>query len=177
MPRRRNTRPQNNKIRNLQSKPNLLFLGTCFYRHIGTSPINDTAVHRDLVYLRQKAQENLQKHIHEVVPEEYQKCMVGMKRNLKETLAIAETVSDPKIKLQVRAIAVDCYKYIMEMTTGGVIVTDTIKYVQGQMEHLNAAEKKLLQDIKDKKEDKEKRKISSSRKLTIQYFEAPYLKL
>ena len=30
---------------------------------------------------------------------EYQKCMVGMKRNLKQTLEIAETVSDPKIKL------------------------------------------------------------------------------
>jgi predicted transcriptional regulator len=41
--------------------------------------VNDTAVHRDLVYLRQQAQENLQRHIHEVVPAEYQKCMVGMK--------------------------------------------------------------------------------------------------
>jgi predicted transcriptional regulator len=31
--------------------------------------INDTAVHRDLVYLRHQAQENLQHHIHETVPE------------------------------------------------------------------------------------------------------------
>jgi hypothetical protein len=30
--------------------------------------INDTAVHRDLVYLRHQAQENLQHHIHETVP-------------------------------------------------------------------------------------------------------------
>jgi hypothetical protein len=51
-----------------------------------------------VAYLRQQSQENLQKHINEVVPEEYQKCMVGMKRNLKETLAIAETASDPKTK-------------------------------------------------------------------------------
>jgi hypothetical protein len=29
---------------------------------------------------------------------------------------------------------------------GGIIVTDAIKY-QGQMEHLNITEKKLLQDI------------------------------
>ena len=50
--------------------------------------VSDTAVHRDLVYLRKQAQENLQKHIHEVVSEEYQKCMIGMKRNLKETLEI-----------------------------------------------------------------------------------------
>ena len=58
--------------------------------------VSDSAVHRDLVYLRKQAQENLQKHIHEVVPEEYQKCMIGMKRNLKETLEIANIVTDPR---------------------------------------------------------------------------------
>jgi hypothetical protein len=76
--------------------------------------------------------------------------MTGMKRNLKEILEIAQTTSDPKTKLQARAIAVDCYKYIMEMTTGGVIITDAIKYVQGQMNHLNNQEKKILKDIKEK---------------------------
>ena len=38
----------------------------------------------------------------------------------------------------------------MDLTTGGVIVTDAIKYVQGRMDHLNTTEKKLLQDIKQK---------------------------
>jgi hypothetical protein len=44
------------------------------------------AINRDIQFLRQQAKENLQHHIHEVVPEEYQKCMVGIKRNLKQTL-------------------------------------------------------------------------------------------
>jgi hypothetical protein len=109
-------------------------------------------VNNDLAYLRKQAQENLQKHIHEVVPEEYQKCMVGMKRNLKQTLEIAETAADPKTKLQARAIANDCYKYIMDLTTNGVVITDAIKYVQGKMDHLNKTEKALLQDIKQKEE-------------------------
>jgi transposase len=115
-----------------------------------TIRVSDTTVHRDLVYLREQAQENLQRHIHETVPEEYQKCMVGMKRNLKQTLEIAETAADPKIKLQARAIANDCYKYIMDLTTNGVVITDAIKYVQGKMDHLNKTEKALLQDIKEK---------------------------
>ena len=34
------------------------------------------AVNRDIPFLRQQAQENLQKHIHETVPEEYQKYMI-----------------------------------------------------------------------------------------------------
>jgi hypothetical protein len=38
----------------------------------------------------------------------------------------------------------------MELTTGGVIITDAIKYVQGQMNHLNNQEKKILKDIKEK---------------------------
>ena len=61
-------------------------------------------VSNDLTYLRKQAQDNLQYHIHEVVPEYYQKCLWGMKRNLKQTLEIAETASDPRIKLEARRI-------------------------------------------------------------------------
>ena len=50
----------------------------------------------------------------------------------------------------------------MDLTTGGVIVTDAIKYVQGRMDHLNTTEKKLLQDVKQKM-DKEKKRISNSK--------------
>ena len=98
--------------------------------------VSDSAVHRDLVVLRRQARESLQKHIHEVVPEEYQKCMVGMKRNLKQTLEIAETTTNPRTKLQARAIANDCYKYIMDLTTNGVVITDAIKFVQTNKEKL-----------------------------------------
>ena len=69
-----------------------------------------------------------------------------MKRNLKQTLEIAETVADPKTKLQARAIANDCYKYIMDLTTNGIIVTDAFKYVQTKTDNLNASEKKPLHD-------------------------------
>jgi hypothetical protein len=71
---------------------------------------------------------------------------------LKQTLDIAETAADPKTKLQARAIANDCYKYIMDITTNGVVITDAIKYVQGKMDHLNKTEKALLQGIKRKEE-------------------------
>jgi hypothetical protein len=54
----------------------------------------------------------------------------------------------------------------MDLTTGGVIVTDAIKYVQGRMDHLNTTEKKLLQDVKQKdgqveEEDIEQQKTSN----------------
>lgn len=52
--------------------------------------ISKGTVSNDLTYLRKQAQDNLQHHIHEVVPEYYQKCLWGMKRTLKQTLEIAE---------------------------------------------------------------------------------------
>ena len=98
--------------------------------------LDAAAVNRDIQFLRQQAQDNLQKHIHEVVPEEYQKCMVGMKSNLKETLEIANTVTDPRVKLQARAIANDCYKFILDMTTNAGIVSDALKYVTQKQNRL-----------------------------------------
>ena len=117
--------------------------------------VTQSTINKDLAYLRNQALENLQHHIHEKIPEEYQRCMIGMKLKLKETLEIAESTSDPKVKLQDRAIANDCYKYIMDLTTNGVVITDALKYVQGKLDNLNNQEKKLLQDIKEEKEDTE----------------------
>ena len=84
---------------------------------------------------------------------EYERCVTGMKGNLKHVLEIGGSSADPKTILKARDIANDCYKHIMDLTTNGVVVTDAIKYVQGKMDHLNKVEKKILQDIKEDKEE------------------------
>ena len=112
--------------------------------------VSDSAVHRDLVVLRRQARESLQKHIHEVVPEEYQKCMVGMKRNLKQTLEIAETTTDPRTKLQARAIVSDCYKFILDMSTNAGIISDALKYVTQKTEHLNTLQQQQQQKLDER---------------------------
>jgi hypothetical protein len=103
--------------------------------------ITKSVVNRDVLFLRRQAREILQYHIHDRIPEEYQNCMTGVKRNLRQTLEIAESTSDPRTKLQARAIANDCYKYIMDLTTGGVIITDAIKFVQTNKEELTMSTK------------------------------------
>ena len=110
--------------------------------------VDPAAVNRDIMFLRQKAQDNLQKHIHEVVPMEYEKCMAGMKTNLKETLEIANTVTDPRVKLQARAIANDCYKFILDMSTNAGIVSDALKYVTQKTEQVNT-----LQNLDERVEE------------------------
>jgi hypothetical protein len=76
---------------------------------------------------------------------------------LQLTWEIAEKPTNDKIKLQAFAQLNEGYKYKMDLTTNGVVITDAIKYVQGQIDHLNKSEKLLLQDIKQK-EDIEKQK-------------------
>jgi hypothetical protein len=63
--------------------------------------------------------------------------MVGMKRNLKQVLEIAETAADAKVKLQARATANDCYKYIMELCTNAGIVSDALKFVNQSERKIN----------------------------------------
>jgi hypothetical protein len=52
-------------------------------------------------------------------------------------------------RLQALALINDSYKYLTDLTTNGVVITDAIKYVQGQMDYLNKSDRALLQDIKD----------------------------
>jgi len=65
--------------------------------------------------------------------------MVGMKRNLRQTLEIRDNASDPKVKLQAVAIANDCYKFILDMSTNAGIVSDALKYVTQKTEQINTA--------------------------------------
>jgi hypothetical protein len=91
--------------------------------------VDDGTIGRDLSYLRKQARESLLTHINEVIPMQYQRCMVGMQSNLKEVLEIAQTTADPRVKLQARAIVNDCYKIIMDLVTNHGVITDAMKMV------------------------------------------------
>ena len=127
--------------------------------------IDQSTVSRDVQYLRLNAQANLQKHIQQKLPEEYQRCLTGMNQVLKLSWQIANnntkqngqdhndnsntvTTGDDRTKLQALSLINDCYKYIMDLTTNGVVITDAIKFVQTNKE-------KLLSTKEDDKESKE----------------------
>ena len=64
-----------------------------------------------------------------------------MKRNLKHVLEIGQAASDPKIKLEARRIANDCYRYIMDLCTNAGIVSDALKYVTHKKEQIDKLQK------------------------------------
>jgi CRISPR/Cas system-associated exonuclease Cas4 (RecB family) len=117
--------------------------------------VSQSTVSRNIVYLRQQDRENLQKHIQERLPQEYENCMTGINRVLQLTWEIAEKPTDDKTKLQAFAQLNEGYKFKMDLTTNGVVIKDAVKYVPGQMDHLNRTEKALPQDIKENKQQEE----------------------
>ena len=79
--------------------------------------------------------------------------MTGINRILMLTWEIAEKPTEDKTKLQAFAQLNEGYKFKMDLTTNGVVVTDAIKYVQSKMDHLNETEKEPLQDVKRSKKE------------------------
>jgi hypothetical protein len=59
-------------------------------------------------------------------------------------------MTDDKTRIQALALANDCYKYIMDLTTNGVVITDAIKFVQTNKE-------KLTMSTKEEDDSKESR--------------------
>ena len=46
------------------------------------------------------------------------------------------TTGDDRTRLQALSLINDCYKYIMDLTTNGVVITDAIKFIQTNKEKL-----------------------------------------
>src|SRR5215207_8198547 len=129
---------QNNKIEWRRSKVReLLVKGYNHYEIATTLQIPRPTITKDIQYLRQLDRENLQTHIQERLPQEYENCMAGINRVLQLTWEIAEKPTDDKIKLQAFAQLNEGYKYKMDLTTNGVVITDAIKYVTQKREQIN----------------------------------------
>jgi hypothetical protein len=120
--------------------------------------VGKTTVHKDLAYLSRQAKENIKTHIQDKLPEEYQKCMVGINQVLNISWSIVnKSVVDDKTRLQALALINDCNKYKMDLTTNGVVITDAIKFVQANKERLMSVkeEDKESQEPDYKEEDKD----------------------
>jgi IS30 family transposase len=158
---------QNNKKEWRRSKVRELLVKGCnHYEIANTLQIPRPTITKDIQYLRQQDRENLQSHVQERLPQEYENCMTGINRVLQLTWEIAEKPTDDKTRLQAFAQLNEGYKFKMDLTTNGVVVTDAIKYVQGQMDHLIKTEKALLQDIKQREDKTEPEEVIEQQKTT-----------
>ena len=73
---------------------------------------------------------------------------------VEQTLEIGETASDPKIKIEAKRIANECYRYIMDLCTNGGIVNEALKFVTQKQEQINTLQK-IDERIEAREEQKE----------------------
>lgn len=76
-------------------------------------------VNRDLSYLRQQAKSNIRRYIDERLPEEYEKCLVGLTAILREAWSTSQQTEDRREKIQALSLAKECYSMILNR-----IITD-----------------------------------------------------
>src|SRR3954462_6961224 len=91
--------------------------------------ISQPTVNRDLSYLRQQAKTNIKRYIDERLPEEYEKCLVGLIAILREAWNTSQHTEDRREKIQALSLAKECYSMKLDLLTNATVVDDAIRFV------------------------------------------------
>jgi predicted transcriptional regulator len=119
---------------------------------VKTLQVSQPSVNRNLFYLAKHAQEHLKTHIQHTLPLGYRRCMNGINQVLKQAWQVSQSSEVKKEeRLAALSLANNCYKFILDLTTNGVVITDAIKFVQTNKEKLTMSSK----EEDDGKEPKE----------------------
>ena len=86
-------------------------------------------INRDISYLRNQAKTNIKKYIDERLPEEYEKCLVGLNAITREAWNTAQNTEDKREKIQALSLAKECYSMKLDLLTNATVVDDAIRLV------------------------------------------------
>jgi predicted transcriptional regulator len=96
--------------------------------------ISQPTINRDIIYLRQQAKDNIKKYIDERLPEEYEKCLVGLTAITKEAWNTAHDTDDKREKIQALSLAKECYSMKLDLLTNATVVDGAIRFVSQKSE-------------------------------------------
>jgi hypothetical protein len=91
--------------------------------------VSNGTVGYDQIFLRQKAKENIKKYIDERLPEEYEKCLIGLTAILKEAWTTSYRTEDKREKIQALSLAKESYSMKLELLTNATVVDYAIRFV------------------------------------------------
>jgi hypothetical protein len=91
--------------------------------------LDKSIISRDVAYLRQQSKDNIRKYIDERLPEEYEKCLVGLTAILREAWITSQHTEDKREKIQALSLAKDCYSMKLDLLTNATVVDDAIRFI------------------------------------------------
>jgi Trp operon repressor len=97
-------------------------------------------VNRDISYLRNQSKDNIKRYVDERLPEEYEKCLVGLTAITKEAWNTSQHTEDRREKIQALSLAKECYSMKLDLLTNATVVDDAIRFVsQKSKENLKSS--------------------------------------
>ena len=84
--------------------------------------MSQPTINRDIAYLRQQAKSNIKRYIDERLPEEYEKCLVGLNMIKKEAWTVAQNAKDNKEKIQALSLVKECHSMELDLFTNATVV-------------------------------------------------------
>src|ERR671930_135939 len=81
-------------------------------------------VNRDISYLRNQTKANIKRYVDERLPEEYEKCLVGLNAITREAWNTAQNTEDKREKIQALSLAKECYSMKLDLLTNATVVDD-----------------------------------------------------
>src|SRR5919205_645091 len=111
--------------------------------------ISQSTINTDITYLIQQAKSNIKRYIDERLPEEYEKCLVGLNAITKEAWNTAQSAEDKKEKIHALSLAKECYSMKLDLLTNATVVDDAIRFVSTRSNGKLEASSKSNQDEKE----------------------------
>ena len=97
-----------------------------------TLHISEATICKDLEYLKEQSKENIKKYVDEKLPNEYEKCLVGLTSILKEAWNTAQDAEDKREKIQALSLSKECYSMKLDLLTNATVVDDAIRFVASE---------------------------------------------
>src|ERR671933_1608962 len=119
-----------------------------------TLQVSESTISRDLDYLKTQSRHNIKRYVDETLPEEYEKCLVGLNAITKEAWNTAANTEDKREKIQALSLAKECYSMKLDLLTNATVVDDAIRFIAGKStDNINSSSGSNNED--DKEELKE----------------------
>jgi hypothetical protein len=91
--------------------------------------VDRSIISRDIAHIRQQSKDNIRKYIDERLPEEYEKCLVGLTAILRKAWNTSQHTEDRREKIQALSLAKECYSMKLDLLTNATVVEDAIRLV------------------------------------------------
>jgi predicted transcriptional regulator len=95
----------------------LLVKGYNHYEIASILQVSRPTITRDVRYLSECAKQNVKKYIEERLPEEYEKCFVGLTVITKEAWNTSQQTEDKRKKILALSLAKECYSMKLDLLT------------------------------------------------------------